>query len=139
MTVQDIAFADIKIGDRASMVRMVTETDVNLFAEITGDVNPVHLDEDFAQKSMFKGRIVHGILTAGIVSAVLGTRLPGKNSIYLRQELEFKAPVKIGETVTAEVEVIEKIERKRVLVFKTTVINQAGAVVLDGKATVLKR
>jgi 3-hydroxybutyryl-CoA dehydratase len=137
--VQDIAFADIKIGDRASMVKTVTEADVNAFAEITGDINPVHLDEEFARQTMFKGRIVHGILTAGIVSAVLGTKLPGKNSIYLRQELEFKAAVKIGETVTADVEVIEKIERKRVLVFKTTVTNQAGVIVLDGKATVLKR
>lgn len=137
--VQDIAFADIKIGDRAGMVKTVTANDINVFAEITGDINPVHVDEEFAQQTMFKGRIAHGILTAGFISAVLGTRLPGKNSIYLRQELEFKAPVRIGETVTAEVEVTEKIDRKRVLVFKTTVTNQAGVVVLDGKATVMKR
>lgn len=137
--VEDIAFADMKIGDRASIVKTVTESDVNLFAEITGDRNPVHIDAEFAKNSMFKERIVHGMLTAGIISAVLGTKLPGVNTIYLSQELQFKAPVKIGETVTAVAEIIEKMEKKHVLVLRTTVLNEAGVIVLDGKATVRKR
>lgn len=136
--VKNPAFADIQIGDRACLEKVISESDVNLFAEITGDVNPVHVDEKFAQSSMFKGRIAHGMLTAGIVSAVLGTQLPGVNTIYLRQELEFKAPVRIGETVRAKVEVLEKIARKHILVLRTTVTNAAGVVVLDGKATVRK-
>lgn len=137
--VKDIPFSEIKIGDKASITKTVTENDLNLFAQITGDVNPVHLDEEYAKKTVFKTRIAHGMLTASFISAVLGTTLPGANTIYLSQELVFKAPVKIGETVTATVEVLEKVDRKRWLTFKTTVVNQDGVVVVDGKATVMKR
>ena len=137
--VQDIPFAEIKVGDKASMSKTVTEYDVYTFAGVTGDFNPVHIDEEFAKTTMFKGRIAHGILSAGFISAVLGTALPGKNTIYLGQELQFKAPVKIGDTVTATVEVLEKIEGKNRLILRTTVTNQAGLVVTDGKATVMKK
>ena len=137
--VQDISFAEIKVGDKASMSKTVTEYDVYTFAGVTGDFNPVHIDEEFAKTTMFKGRIAHGILSAGFISAVLGTALPGKNTIYLGQELQFKAPVKIGDTVTATVEVLEKIEGKNRLSLRTTVTNQAGVLVTDGKATVMKK
>lgn len=137
--VQDIPFADIKVGDTASMAKTVTEYDVYTYAGITGDFNPVHINAEFAKTTMFKERIAHGMLTAGFISALLGTTLPGANTIYLSQELAFKAPVKIGDTVTATVEVVEKIESKHRLVLKTTVVNQAGTLVLDGKATVLKK
>lgn len=137
--VQDISFAEIKVGDKASMSKTVTEYDVYTFAGVTGDFNPVHIDEEFAKTTMFKGRIAHGILSAGFISAVLGTALPGKNAIYLGQELQFKAPVKIGDTVTATVEVLEKIERRNYLILRTTVTNQAGVLVTDGKATVMKK
>jgi 3-hydroxybutyryl-CoA dehydratase len=137
--VQDIPFGEIKIGDKASIIKTVTETDLSLFAQITGDVNPVHLDEEYAKKTIFKTRIAHGMLTASFISAVLGTTLPGANTIYVSQELVFKAPVKIGETVTATVEVMEKVDRRRWIILKTTVVNQDGIVVVDGKATVMKR
>lgn len=137
--VQDIKFADIKIGDKASMSKTVTEYDVYTFAGLTGDFNPVHVNAEFAKTTMFKERIAHGMLSAGFISAVLGTALPGMNTIYLAQELVFKAPVKIGDTVTATVEVLEKIEGKNRLILKTTVTNQDGVVVVDGKATVMKK
>ncbi len=137
--VNDISFAEIKVGDTASMSKTVTEFDVYSFAGVTGDFNPVHIDEEFAKTTMFKGRIAHGMLSAGFISAVLGTALPGKNTIYLGQDLQFKAPVKIGDTVTATVEVLEKIEGKNRLILRTTVTNQVGVLVTDGKATVLKK
>ncbi len=137
--VQDISFAEIKVGDKASMSKTVTEFDVYSFAGVTGDFNPVHIDAEFAKTTMFKERIAHGMLSAGFISAVLGTALPGKNTIYMGQELQFKAPVKIGDTVTATVEVLEKIEGKNRLILRTTVTNQAGVLVTDGKATVMKK
>ena len=137
--VQDITFAEIKVGDKASMSKTVTEFDVYTFAGVTGDFNPVHIDAEFAKTTMFKERIAHGMLTAGFISAVLGTALPGKNTIYMGQELQFKAPVKIGDTITATVEVLEKIEGKNRLVLRTSCTNQAGVLVTDGKATVMKK
>ncbi|HWR30972.1 MAG TPA: MaoC family dehydratase [Negativicutes bacterium] len=136
---QDVQFADIQIGDTASMSKTVAECDVYAFAGITGDFNPVHIDEEFAKGTMFHERIAHGMLSAGFISAVLGTQLPGINTIYLGQELSFKAPVRIGDTVTATVEVIEKNEAKHRLVLKTTVMTQTGVVVVDGKAYVMKK
>lgn len=137
--VQDIPFEAIKVGDKASMSKTVTEYDVYTFAGLTGDYNPVHVNAEFAKNTMFKERIAHGMLSAGFISAVLGTTLPGANTIYLGQELSFKAPVKIGDTVTATVEVIEKIESKHRLICRTTVENQDGIMVVDGKATMLKK
>lgn len=137
--VRDIPFAEVQIGDKASMSKTVTESDVYGFAGITGDFNPVHVNTEFAKTTMFKERIAHGMLSAGFISAVLGTALPGANTIYLGQELQFKAPVKIGDTVTATVEVIEKIEAKNRLILRTTVTNQDGVLVTDGKATVMKK
>lgn len=136
---QDVQFADIQIGDTASLSKTVAECDVYAFAGITGDFNPVHINEEFAKGTMFHGRIAHGMLSAGFISAVLGTQLPGINTIYLGQELSFKAPVRIGDTVTAAVEVIEKNEAKHRLVLKTTVTTQTGLVVVDGKAYVIKK
>jgi 3-hydroxybutyryl-CoA dehydratase len=137
--IRDVRFADIQIGDKASMAKTVSEHDVYTFAGVTGDFNPVHVNAEFAKQTMFKERIAHGMLSAGFISAVLGTTLPGANSIYLSQEMFFKAPVKIGDTVTATVEVLEKIEEKKRLILKTTVTNQDGVVVVDGKATILKK
>ena len=137
--IQDIKFADLKIGDKASMSKTVTEYDVYTFAGVTGDFNPIHVDTEFAKTTMFKERIAHGMLSAGFISAVTGTTLPGANSIYMGQELTFKAPVKIGDTVTATVEVIEKIEAKNRVILRTTVTNQDGILVVDGKATMLKK
>ena len=137
--VQDIKFVDLKIGDKASMSKTVTEYDIYTFAGVTGDFNPVHIDAEYAKTTMFKERIAHGMLSAGFISAVIGTALPGANSIYMGQELSFKAPVKIGDTVTATVEVIELIEAKNRIILRTTVTNQNGVLIIDGKATMLKK
>ncbi|MBI5779800.1 MAG: MaoC family dehydratase [Planctomycetes bacterium] len=134
----ELKYADIKVGDQASFSKTVSETDINDFAKISGDFNPVHIDEEFAKAGLFKTRIAHGFLVGSLISTVLGTKLPGPNTIYLSQELQFKAPVKIGDTLTAVCEVLEKSEKKKILKMKTTVYNQAKLAVIEGTATVLK-
>ena len=126
---------ELAAGMAAEMTRTVTETDVVLYAGLTGDFNPVHMDAVAAAASRFGGRIAHGMLTAGLVSAVLGTRLPGPGAVYLSQTLRFTAPVRIGDTVTARVEVLEVGERGRVRL-ATTARTQDGAQVLEGEALV---
>ena len=100
-------FEDLELDMSASVSRTVSEADILMFAGVSGDTNPVHLDQEFAASTMFGGRIAHGMLSAGLISAVFGTRLPGPGSIYLSQTLKFKAPVKIGDTVVARVTVKE--------------------------------
>ncbi|MEW9081418.1 MaoC family dehydratase [Caldanaerobacter subterraneus] len=128
---------ELKVGDKDYFEKTITETDVYLYAGITGDFNPVHINQIEAEKTMFKGRIAHGMLTAGLISTVLGTKLPGTGTIYLGQELKFTKPVRIGDTIKAEVEVIEIIPEKNRVKLKTTCTNQNGEVVLEGIATVL--
>lgn len=135
---KELVFADIQVGDTASLSRTVTEADIVNFAGVTGDFNPVHVDAEYAGASMFGERIAHGMLAAGYISAVLGMQLPGPNTIYLGQTLQFKLPVKIGDTVTATVTVAEKREEKRILKLDTTVTNQRGEVVVTGEAVAKK-
>ena len=132
MTIQEM-----KIGDHASGTKTVSETDVYLFAGITGDLNPAHTNEVAASKTMFKTRIAHGMLGAGFISAVLGMYLPGPGTIYMGQELKFTKPVHIGDTVTATATVEEIILEKNRVILDTTVVNQDGEVVIKGKATVM--
>ncbi|NMF06476.1 MaoC family dehydratase [Clostridium beijerinckii] len=132
-----LTIKELKIGDKASFQKTITETDVYLYAGITGDLNPAHINQVESEKTMFQGRIAHGMLTAGLVSAVLGMQLPGPGSIYLGQELKFTAPVKIGDTIKAEVEVIERIEDKNRIKLSTTCTNQDGVEVLKGVATIM--
>lgn len=132
-----LTIKELNIGDKASFQKTITETDVYLYAGITGDLNPAHINNVEAEKTMFKGRIAHGMLTAGLVSAVLGMQLPGPGSIYLGQELKFLAPVKIGDTIKAEVEVIEKIDEKNRIKLSTICTNQNGVEVLKGVATIM--
>lgn len=122
------------VGTKADMARTITETDVVLFAGISGDTNPVHLNEEYAKTTRFEGRIAHGMLTAGLISAVLGTKLPGPGAIYMSQQLKFRAPVRIGDTITATVEVAEVIAEKKRVRLTTTCTNAEGTVVLDGEA-----
>ena len=129
-------YADIKVGDKACVEKTISESDVYLFAGITGDLNPAHVNEEAMKKSKFGGRIAHGMLSAGFISAVLGMQLPGPGTIYLSQTLQFKAPVRIGDTVKAEAEVIEKLEKGRIKL-KTTCSIQDGTVVADGEAMVI--
>ena len=127
---------ELEAGDSAGYTKTVSESDIYLYAGITGDFNPAHINEEYAKKTFFKTRVAHGMLTAGFVSALIGTRLPGPGSIYIRQDLHFLAPVHIGDTITAKVEVIEiHIEKNRVKL-KTTCVNQDGTTVLEGEALV---
>ena len=136
--VREVKFADIAIGDTASFSKTITEHDVYAFAGLSGNFNPVHVDEEFARNTRFKGRIAHGLLAAGLISTVIGTALPGANAVYLAQELVFKSPVMLGDTLTAQVEVVEKIDAKKRIIFKTSVKNQNGVVVIEGKDTIYK-
>lgn len=129
--------AELNIGDFAEHAKTISEGDVYLFAGITGDMNPAHINAQDAAQGMFKERIAHGMLSAGLVSAVLGMQIPGPGTIYLAQTLKFTAPVKFGDTITARAEVTDRnVERNRI-VLKTTCTNQNGKVVLDGEATVM--
>ena len=127
----------LNVGDTAEFAKTVTESDIYLFAGVTGDLNPAHVNEVYAKNTIFKGRIAHGMLTAGFISTVLGTLLPGPGTIYLRQELNFLAPVRIGDTITACVEVVEKLTEKNRVRLRTFCINQDGTRVVDGEATVM--
>lgn len=123
----------LKVGDTAEFAKTVTESDIYLFAGITGDLNPAHINEEYAKNTFFKGRIAHGMISAGFISAVLGTLLPGPGTIYLRQELNFLAPVRIGDTITACAEVVEKLTEKNHVRLRTSCMNQDGTRVLDGE------
>lgn len=128
---------DFIVGEKARLSKVVTEADVEAIAEVTGDYNPVHVNEVFAQKTRFKGRIAHGMLSAGLISAVLGTKLPGAGAIYLSQSLNFLAPVRIGDEITAEVEVTKWREDKNIIHLETRCFNQKGKDVLSGEAVLL--
>ncbi|HET9984960.1 MAG TPA: MaoC family dehydratase [Longimicrobiales bacterium] len=130
-------FEDLAVGQAAELSKTITETDVVLYAGITGDLNPVHVDRIAAERSPFGGRVAHGMLTAGLVSAVLGMKLPGPGSIYLSQTLRFTRPVRLGDTVTARVEVLELVPAKRRVRLATSCANQDGERVLEGEAVVL--
>lgn len=125
------------IGASASLDKTVTEADVVAFAAVSLDANPVHLDEAYAQTTRFGGRIAHGMLAASLVSAVLGTRLPGPGTIYLSQSLAFKGPVRLGDTITATATVKAVKDGKPIVTLDTVVTNQRGEVVLSGEAVVL--
>jgi len=127
---------DLSVGQSAALARTVTETDIVLFAGVTGDTNPVHLNEEYAAATPFKGRIAHGMLSAGFISAVLGAKLPGPGTIYLSQSLKFRAPVRAGDTVWAEVTVTDIVLEKKRVTLKT-VCTVAGKVVVEGEAQVL--
>ena len=127
---------DLSVGMTAVFAKTVSEADITMFAGISGDTNPVHLDESFAEQTVFSGRIAHGMLSASFISTVFGTRLPGPGCIYMRQDLRFKAPVKVGDTVQARVTVKEILTEKKRVVFDT-VCSVGDKVVLEGEATLM--
>jgi 3-hydroxybutyryl-CoA dehydratase len=127
---------DLSVDMTAVFAKTVTEADIVLFAGISGDINPVHLNHEFATETMFEGRIAHGMLTAAFISTVIGTKLPGPGAIYLKQSLNFKAPVRAGDTVRARVTIREVIAEKRRIVMDT-VATTGDTVVLDGEAVIL--
>jgi 3-hydroxybutyryl-CoA dehydratase len=126
----------LKKGDRADFTKTISEADVYLFAGVTGDLNPAHVNETYAKTTFFKTRIAHGMLLGGLISTVIGTQLPGPGTIYVRQELDFLGPVRFGDTVTACVEIIEVLAEKNRVRLKTTCVNQDGKPVVDGVALV---
>ena len=128
-----------KVGMKASTSKTITETDVILFAGVSTDINPVHIDEEAAKKGIFGRRVAHGILVSGLISAVLGNKLPGPGSIYMGQELKFTAPVYIGDTITATCEIIETIPEKGRIKLSTVCTNQDGKVVITGTALIMNR
>jgi 3-hydroxybutyryl-CoA dehydratase len=130
---------DFEVGDTASLAKTITDDDVRMFARATGDLNPLHLDEEYAAKSRFGHRVAHGMLSAGMISAVLGTELPGPGTIYLGQTLKFLAPVYLGDSITATVTLAEYNREKGRMTFQTVCTNQDGAEVVNGEAQVLYR
>ena len=129
--------AQLRVGDSASMSKTVSESDVYLFAGITGDFNPAHVNEALSAGGRFQGRIAHGILSAGFISAVLAMKLPGPGTIYLGQELRFVKPVRIGDTVTATCTLSEIDPQRGVVLLDTVCTNQHGEVVVQGTARVM--
>lgn len=127
---------DLSVGLSASFSRTVTEADIVMFAGVSGDTNPVHINEEYAKRTFFKGRIAHGMLGAAYISTVLGTRLPGPGAVYIGQNLKFKAPIRAGDTVTARVTVAEVLPEKRRAVL-TTRVSVGETVVIEGEATVM--
>jgi acyl dehydratase len=127
---------ELRIGDKASLSKIFTEEEVFQFADISTDKNPLHLDEEFGRASIFGQRVVHGMLVASLFSSLIGMKLPGEGSIYLGQELVFKAPVIIGEEVTATVEIINLRKDKPIVTLRTVCVNSKGTVVIEGAAVV---
>ncbi|MGD1992103.1 MAG: MaoC family dehydratase [Anaerolineae bacterium] len=128
---------EFPVGQRASLSKTITADDVDTFAELIGDFNPIHVDEDYARQSRFDGRIAHGMFTGGLISAVLGNELPGPGAIYLSQQLQFLAPVYIDDTITAVVEVTAWRPDKRILTLKTDCYKQDQTQVVTGEAVLL--
>lgn len=131
-----VYFEDIEIGQSAEYAKTVTEADILLFAAVSGDNNSVHINQEYAEQTMFKGRIAHGMLTASFVSTILGTRLPGEGTIFLANSCKFKAPVRIGDTVTTRctVTALDPAKKRVILASQCTV---KGNVVLEGESTVI--
>lgn len=129
-------YSDIEIGQTAEVKHTITDDDIQTFGELSGDKNPLHFNQEWAESTMFKGRIAHGLLTAAFVSTSIGMKLPGPGTIYLSQHMNFRKPVRIGDTLTTTVEVTEKNDEKEHITLATTVVNQKGKTVLDGYAVV---
>ena len=127
----------LNVGDTAETTKTIEHADIQAFADVTGDHNPLHLDEAFAQKTRFGRRIAHGMLSASLISSVLANKLPGEGSVYLGQTLQFVAPVFPGDEVTARVTVTEIREGRPIVKLETTCVNQRGETVIRGEATVL--
>lgn len=134
--VTNTPYEALEVGQTASYSKIVEERHIQLFAEMSGDRNPVHLDAEFAAKSMFKDRIAHGMFSGALISAAVACELPGPGTIYLGQQMTFQKPVKIGDTLTVRLEILEKLPKFRVRI-ATRVFNQNDELVVDGEAEIL--
>ena len=130
-------FDELQIGESATLLRTFAQRDIELFAAVSGDVNPAHVDPEYAKTDIFHGVVVHGMLGAALISTVLGTKLPGPGTIYLDQTLQFRHPVRIGDDLTVTLTVSEKIPSHNRVNFACKVVNQDGKEVITGMATVL--
>lgn len=135
--IENITFDELNIGDSAESQRTLTQRDIELFATVSGDVNPAHMDPEYAKDDMFKGVIGHGMWGAGLISAVLGTQMPGPGTIYLNQSLSFRAPVRIGDTITTRITVAEKVPGKNRVTLDCICLNQDGKTVTKGTAEII--
>ena len=136
-TLNNIPYDEIRIGQTASYSKTLTEADLILFANVSGDINPLHLDADFAATTIFKQRIGHGAWTGSIISAAIALELPGPGTIYLNQNLSFRAPVNIGDTVTIKLEVTAKEDKRNTVNINTLAVNQDGKTVAKGSVEVI--
>ncbi len=134
---KSISYDELEVGTTGSFSKTLGERDIVLYGETSGDNNPLHFDEDFASQTIFKGRIAHGMWSAGLISTCIGTLMPGPGSIYMGQELTFKLPVKVGDTLTATVTVKEKNDKRKSVVIGCQVRNQDGKLVVCGDAKVI--
>ena len=130
---------ELNVGDSAEFSKTISEADIYLFAGVTGDMNPFHINEEYARETFFKGRIAHGMLMAGFISTVVGNYLPGPGVIYASQNLKFLLPARIGDTITAKATVKEVITDKNRVIMHTTCTNQKGELVVDGEAMMSPR
>jgi acyl dehydratase len=135
--IENRTFDELSIGDAASLSRTLTWRDIELFAAMSGDVNPAHVDREFAKSDMFHKIIAHGMWGGALISTVLGTELPGPGTVYVSQSLQFRRPIGLGDTVTVKVQVISKDDAKRRITFDCTVTNQDGQTVISGMAQVI--
>lgn len=129
-------FSKMQVGDTATLSRSFNLPDLELFAQLSLDTNPVHFDDEFASQTIFGKQIVHGFLYASLISGILGTKLPGPGAIYLMQEMKFLKPVYLGDEIVAKVSVLEKDEARQIVTFETTCSKADGTLVLTGKAKV---
>ncbi len=130
------AYDELTVGQQATFSKLVTENDIMMFASMSGDRNPVHLDADYAAGTMFKERIAHGMFSGALISAAVACELPGPGTIYLGQQMEFKLPVKLGDELTVQLEILEKLPKFRVRIM-TRVVNQRDEIVVDGEALII--
>ncbi|ABD87554.1 MaoC/PaaZ C-terminal domain-containing protein [Rhodopseudomonas palustris] len=135
--IENVTYDELDIGSSAGFIRTVTRNDIAIFAALSGDVNPAHLDEEYAAASMFNGVVAHGMLTAGFISTILGTMLPGPGAIYLSQSLRFCCPVKPGDRITVTVTVTAKDDEKKRVTLDCRCLNQDGTDVVVGTALVI--
>lgn len=137
--VNEQTYEEIMVGDTAEVVKTITEADVINFAGLVGDFNPLHVDREYAEKTRFGQRIVHGMLTASFLSTIVGACIPGRNALYLSQEVKFVKPVFIGDTIRVRAEVVEKIDRQQRVILKTDIYNQRGELVVTGRGVTMVR
>ena len=134
---ENITFDELNIGDKTSIERTVTDQDIQLFAYLSEDYNPLHLDDDYAKTTQFGGRIAHGMFCAMLVTSAVATKLPGPGSVYRSQEMKFQGPVKINDTITANLEIIEKKRRVNLVKISCVMTNQRGETLFSGVSTVI--